>query len=149
MKRVFYICLLLLLFAGCSTQQEHTDLNRPNIILVMTDDQGYGDLGLNGNPFIRTPVLDSLAHHSTRIDPFYVSPVCAPTRSSLMTGRYHLRTGVYDTYNGGALMAPEEVTVAEVLAENGYHTAMVGKWHLGDSYPMRPMDQGFDYYLAG
>jgi len=148
MRRVFFIYLLLLLFAGCSTQHDQTGYNRPNIILVMTDDQGYGDLGLNGNPFIRTPVLDSLAHHSTRIDPFYVSPVCAPTRSSLMTGRYHLRTGVYDTYNGGALMAPEEVTVAEVLAENGYHTAMVGKWHLGDSYPMRPMDQGFEYYLA-
>ena len=137
-----------MMFTGCSTQHGHMGLNRPNIILVMTDDQGYGDLGLHGNPFIRTPVLDSLAHHSTRIDPFYVSPVCAPTRSSLMTGRYHLRTGVYDTYNGGALMAPEEVTVAEVLAENGYHTAMVGKWHLGDSYPMRPMDQGFEYYLA-
>lgn len=148
MKRVFYIYLVLLFFAGCSTQQDQTGFTRPNIILVMTDDQGYGDLGLHGNPFIRTPVLDSLARHSTRIDPFYVSPVCAPTRSSLMTGRYHLRTGVFDTYNGGALMAPEEVTVAEVLAEHGYHTAMVGKWHLGDSYPMRPMDQGFEYYLA-
>jgi arylsulfatase len=65
-----------------------------------------------------------------------------------MTGRYHLRTGVYDTYNGGAMMATEEVTVAEVLADHGYHTAMVGKWHLGDSYPLRPMDQGFQYYLA-
>ena len=120
----------------------------PNIILVITDDQGYGDLGIHGNPFIRTPVLDSLARLSTRIDPFYVCPVCAPTRSSLMTGRYHLRTGVYDTYNGGAMMAAGEVTMAEVLAANGYHTAMVGKWHLGDSYPLRPMDQGFQYSLA-
>lgn len=148
MKRVFYIFLAFLLIAACGSPQNHTNTERPNIILVITDDQGYGDLGIHGNPFIRTPVLDSLALKSTRIDPFYVCPVCAPTRSSLMTGRYHLRTGVYDTYNGGAMMAAGEVTIAEVLAENGYQTAMVGKWHLGDSYPLRPMDQGFQYYLA-
>lgn len=148
MRPLFIILLTLLILTGCNSSREKTDHTPPNIILVITDDQGYGDLGIHGNPFIRTPVLDSLAEMSTRIDPFYVSPVCAPTRSSLMTGRYHLRTGVYDTYNGGAMMAPGEITVAEVLAANGYHTAMVGKWHLGDTYPMRPMDQGFQYYLA-
>jgi len=140
--------LFLLLLVNCGGPQQNEVLDPPNIIVVITDDQGYGDLGFYGNPFIKTPVLDSLAGISTRIDPFYVCPVCAPTRSSLMTGRYHLRTGVYDTYNGGAMMAPEEVTIAEVLAENGYRTAMVGKWHLGDSYPMRPGDQGFQYTLA-
>jgi len=148
MKPVFIIFLALLILSACDTRLESDSSKAPNIILVLTDDQGYGDLGIHGNSFIRTPVLDSLAVLSTRIDPFYVSPVCAPTRSSLMTGRYHLRTGVYDTYNGGAMMATGEVCIAEILAENGYHTAMIGKWHLGDSYPMRPMDQGFQYYLA-
>lgn len=148
LMKVFITIPLLIALVSCSQQQQDLKHTPPNIILIITDDQGYGDLGVHGNPFVRTPVLDSLAGLSTRIDPFYVSPVCAPTRSSLMTGRYHLRTGVYDTYNGGAMMAPEEVTLAEVLAENGYHTAMIGKWHLGDAYPMRPMDQGFKYYLA-
>ena len=146
--KIFIALLIAIALSACSRQPQNPEHNPPNIILIMTDDQGYGDLGVHGNPFIRTPVLDSLASHSTRIDPFYVSPVCAPTRSSLMTGRYHLRTGVYDTYNGGAMMSTNETTLAEVLSKNGYQTAMVGKWHLGDAYPMRPMDQGFQYYLA-
>ncbi|MEX2232483.1 MAG: arylsulfatase [Cyclobacteriaceae bacterium] len=116
----------------------------PNVILVITDDQGYGDLGVNGNPHVKTPFTDAFARQSIRFNNFYVSPVCAPTRSSLMTGRYSLRTGVRDTYNGGAIMATEEVTIAEVLKKAGYRTGAFGKWHLGDNYPSRPMDQGFD-----
>ncbi len=124
----------------------------PNVIIVITDDQGYGDLGITGNPHIKTPVLDNLARESIRMNQFHVSPVCAPTRASLMTGRYSLRTGVSDTYNGGAIMAPEEVTIAEMLKEAGYQTGVFGKWHLGDNYPSRPGDQGFDesvIHLAG
>ncbi len=124
----------------------------PNVILIITDDQGYGDLGINGNPHVKTPVLDNLARQSIRFNNFYVCPVSAPTRAALMTGRYSLRTGVRDTYNGGAMMASSEVTIAEMLKEAGYSTGIFGKWHLGDNYPMRPCDQGFDesvIHLAG
>ena len=122
--------------------------NRPNVILIMTDDQGYGDLGVHGNPIIKTPVLDRFARESVEIDPFYVSPVCAPTRASLMTGRYNYRTGVTDTWLGRAMMHADETTIAEVLRDAGYHTGIFGKWHLGDSYPMRSMDQGFEESLV-
>ncbi|MEX2399391.1 MAG: sulfatase-like hydrolase/transferase, partial [Rhodothermales bacterium] len=122
--------------------------DRPNVILIMTDDQGYGDFGFTGNPVIRTPNLDALSEESVRLSPFYVSPVCAPTRASLMTGRYNYRTRVVDTWLGRAMMEPDEVTVAEVLRDGGYATGIFGKWHLGDNYPMRPRDQGFEEVLV-
>jgi arylsulfatase A-like enzyme len=120
----------------------------PNVVLVITDDQGYGDLGFHGNPRVHTPHLDQLARESVRLRSFYVSPVCSPTRASLMTGRYHYRTGVVDTYLGRSLMRPDEVTLAELLRAAGYRTGIFGKWHLGDNYPMRAMDQGFDESLV-
>jgi len=121
---------------------------KPNIILIMTDDQGYGDFGFAGNPHVKTPNIDKLASRSTRLTNFHSSPVCAPTRASLLTGRYHQRTGVHDTFNNGAIMATEEVTLAEILSQNGYETGIVGKWHLGDNYPYRPSEQGFKYSLV-
>jgi arylsulfatase len=130
------------LFSTPVYSQEH-----PNVVLIITDDQGYGDLGFTGNPNVKTPVLDGFARESIRFNNFYVSPVSAPTRSSLMTGRYSLRTGVRDTNNGGAIMASSEVTIAEVLKGAGYATGQFGKWHLGDNYPCRPIDQGFDESL--
>ena len=120
----------------------------PNVLLVITDDQGYGDLGFHGNPRIRTPNLDRLARQSTRLASFYVSPVCSPTRSSLMTGRYNYRTGVVDTFLGRSLMHPDEVTLAEMLAAAGYRTGIFGKWHLGDNAPLRAIDQGFQEALV-
>jgi arylsulfatase A-like enzyme len=119
----------------------------PNVVLVITDDQGYGDLGVNGNPKIRTPNIDKFAKQSVRLTNFYVCPVCSPTRSSLMTGRYNYRTGVVDTYLGRSLMYPDEVTIAEVLRDHGYRTGIFGKWHLGDTYPLRAIDQGFQEAL--
>ena len=121
---------------------------RPNVLIIITDDQGHGDLRLHGNPIIQTPHLDRLARAGVQLTNFYVSPVCAPTRSSLMTGRYNYRTGVVDTFQGRAMMRTEEVTLAERLSAQGYRTGIFGKWHLGDTAPMRPIDQGFGESLV-
>lgn len=147
MKQVIILLIVALTWAGCKESPE-----KPNILLIITDDQGFGDLGINGNPYLKTPVIDKLASESFVFDNFYVTPVCATTRASLMTGRYSLRTGIRDTYNGGAIMAGGEVTLAELLKKARYKTGIFGKWHLGDNYPSRPNDQGFDesvIHLAG
>ncbi len=117
--------------------------DRPNVILVMTDDQGYGDLGCTGNPFQKTPHLDRLHSESIRLTDFHVSPFCTPTRAALMTGRYSARTGAYRTAAGRTNIHPREITMANVFATNGYRTGIFGKWHLGDNYPSRPIDKGF------
>jgi len=124
-----------------AAQQQHVR-SKPNIVLLLTDDQGYCDLSLHGNPILKTPVLDDFARESTVFTHFYASPYCVPTRASLMTGRYNYRVGV--AINGSKSMFAEEVTLAESLKEAGYATALYGKWHLGDQYPHRPIDQGFD-----
>lgn len=136
-----------LLFCGFSITCIAQKNIHPNVILIITDDQGIGDLGITGNSQIQTPVIDNFSKSCFKFNNFYVSPVCAPTRSSLMTGRYSLRTGIRDTYNGGATMATNEITIAEILKQAGYKTGLFGKWHLGDNYPSRPMDQGFDETL--
>jgi arylsulfatase/arylsulfatase A len=128
--------------------QAHAADARPNVVLIMTDDQGYGDLGVHGNPIVRTPNLDRMAGQSAVLSQFYVSPVCTPTRACLMTGRYNYRTRAIDTFRGRAMMEPEEVTIAEMLRQAGYATGIFGKWHLGDCYPMRPIDQGFEMALV-
>ena len=144
----FLLRYLMLPFAVSVALSAAVESSRPNVIVILTDDQGHGDLGFHGNPVIRTPRLDRLARESTRFTRFYVSPVCSPTRSSLLTGRYNYRTGVVDTYIGRSLMHPDETTLAELLAREGYRTGVFGKWHLGDNYPMRPIDQGFQEALV-
>ncbi|MEW6302132.1 MAG: arylsulfatase [Verrucomicrobiota bacterium] len=139
-----FICCLGLLSVAAHAQTA----TRPNVIIIMTDDQGHGDLGFHGNPKVKTPNLDKFARESVRFENFYVSPVCSPTRASLMTGRYNYRTGIVDTFMGRSMMHPGEVTIAEMLTQVGYRTGIFGKWHLGDNYPMRAMDQGFQESLV-
>ncbi|CAN5902008.1 arylsulfatase [soil metagenome] len=141
-----FIALLAIVLGAISAPADGSE--PPNVVLIMTDDQGHGDLGAHGNPILRTPNLDRFTEQSVKIDDFYVSPVCAPTRASLMTGRYNYRTGAVDTYLGRAMMHPDEVTIAEMLKGGGYRTGIFGKWHLGDNAPMRPQDQGFDEVLV-
>lgn len=120
----------------------------PNVILVITDDQGYGDLACHGHPFLKTPNLDKLHAQSIRLTNFHVSPTCSPTRAGLMTGRYCNRTGVWHTIMGRSLLRKDELTVANVFAAGGYRTGIFGKWHLGDNYPFRPQDRGFHDVLV-
>ena len=131
--------ILLLLLASCVLAAP------PNIVVIMTDDQGYGDLSIHGNPDLKTPNLDRLHSQSVRLTDFHVSPFCTPTRAALMTGRYAARTGAYRTSHGRTSIHPREVTMAQIFAASGYRTGMFGKWHLGDNYPSRPIDKGFQH----
>jgi arylsulfatase A-like enzyme len=123
--------------------------DRPNVIVILADDLGYGDLGIHGNTVCRTPNLDRLGHHSLRIVPFYVHAVCAPTRASLLTGRHYLRTGVSHVHGGRDFLHPREVTIADWFRHNGYRTGMWGKWHSGKTTGYFPWERGFDEaYMA-
>lgn len=143
---LFSLALALQFFSG--NLQGQTKMDKPNVIVVITDDQGYGDLGCHGNPIVKTPAIDAFYKESVRLTDFHVGPTCAPTRAGLLTGRYANRTGVWHTIGGCSILRNEEVTVADVLSENGYETALFGKWHLGDSYPARPQDKGFKHVVA-
>ncbi len=136
---------------GASALVGQTRTKRPNIVLIISDDQGYGDLSLHGNPYLKTPNIDRIGKEGAQFTQFQVCPVCSPTRASLMTGRYNYRTGVVDTYLGRSMMHTDEVTLPQFLKQAGYRTGIFGKWHLGDTYPMRPLDRGFEegVYIKG
>lgn len=145
MKKLF-ILFLSVLILPTSSQGQRVGIEKPNVILIMTDDQGYGDFGVTANNIIETPAINRFAAESVSFDRFYVSPVCAPTRATLLTGRYYLRTGVTGVTGGEETMNDEEVTIAEILKTNGYTTGCFGKWHNGANYPYDPMGQGFDEF---
>jgi len=117
---------------------------KPNVIIIITDDQGYGDLACHGNPYIKTPNLDRLHAQSTRLTNYHVGPTCAPTRAALVTGRYCNRTGVWHTIMGRSILRKDEKTLAHMFAAGGYRTGHFGKWHLGDNYPSSPQYMGFE-----
>ncbi|MFN0111934.1 MAG: arylsulfatase [Blastocatellia bacterium] len=121
---------------------------QPNVLLILTDDQGWGDLRVHGNDKIDTPVLDRLAAESVSFERFFVSPLCAPTRASLLTGRYSQRTGALWVTRGMETMRSEEVTIAEALGQAGYATGVFGKWHNGAHYPHDPRGQGFGEFFG-
>jgi arylsulfatase A-like enzyme len=116
----------------------------PNVIFILTDDQGYGDLRCLGNRILETPNIDQLYAESTRFTNFHVGPTCAPTRAGLLTGHYANSTGVWHTIGGRSLLRQDEISMADIFKANGYRTGIFGKWHLGDNYPFRPQDRGFD-----
>lgn len=129
--------ILLLLAASVHAEE------RPNVVIVITDDQGYGDLSCHGNPVLKTPNLDKLHSESTRLKDYHVSPTCSPTRSAFLTGHWTNRTGVWHTIMGRSMLRENEVTMGQVFKDAGYATGMFGKWHLGDNYPFRPEDRGY------
>ena len=121
---------------------------QPNIVVILTDDQGWGDLSLNGNTNLATPHIDRLAREGAMFDRFFVCPVCSPTRAEFLTGRYHPRAGVFSTSAGGERMDLDETTIAQVFKAAGYATAAFGKWHNGMQHPYHPNARGFDEFYG-
>lgn len=143
MPAVLTFCVTLSLVA-----QQMTAAARPNVVVILADDQGWGDLSVNGNTNLATPNIDSLAAAGATLDRFFVCPVCSPTRAEFLTGRYHPRGGVYSTSTGGERLNLGERTIAEVFKAAGYATGAFGKWHNGTQYPYHPRARGFDEFYG-
>ena len=139
----YTLLILLTLVLGLSLHAR-----QPNVVIFLTDDQGWGDLSSNGNINLSTPHIDSLATQGTTMDNFYVCSVCAPTRAEFLTGRYYPRTGVSGVSHGQGRLNPDETTIADVFKSNGYVTGAFGKWHNGTQSPYHPNDRGFDEYYG-
>ncbi|ANW97481.1 hypothetical protein AXE80_08850 [Wenyingzhuangia fucanilytica] len=151
MKSGFFLLLTLLQISCKEKETKKVTTTKPNVIVVITDDQGYGDLGHTGNPIIKTPTIDQFSKQAVNLTNYHVGTTCAPTRAGLLTGRNCNRNGVWHTIMGASMLNKEEVTLANVLQNKGYNTAMFGKWHLGDNHPFLPEDRGFQeaFYHSG
>jgi arylsulfatase A-like enzyme len=148
MMRILAVCFICFMTGALFPLSAWGADRLPNVLLIMTDDQGYGDFACHGNPILKTPNLDRLHAASVRLTNFHVDPTCSPTRSALMTGRYSSRTGVWHTVMGRSLLCRDEVTMADVFTASGYKTGIFGKWHLGGNYPYRPGERGFGEVLT-
>ena len=142
MKWFRVISLLLLILSNLSAD------SRPNVIVFLSDDQGWGDLSHSGNMDLKTPNIDSLARDGVSFDRFFVCPVCSPTRAEFLTGRYHPRSNVYSTSAGGERMDLDELTIADIFKKSGYRTGAFGKWHNGMQFPYHPNGRGFDEFYG-
>ncbi len=139
-----YLVVFFLVLSSCTSVEKN---QRPNVIIILADDQGWGDLSINGNSNLHTPNIDQLAKQGASFTNFYVSPVCSPTRAELLTGRYNHRGGVYSTSAGGERLDLDETTIADIFKKANYKTAAYGKWHNGMQYPYHPNGRGFeDFY---
>ena len=134
----------LAVLTAASGLAELNAADMPNVVIVITDDQGYGDLSCHGNPTLKTPNIDKLHSESVRLLDYHVAPTCSPTRAAFLTGHWTNRTGVWHTIMGRSMLRENEVTLGQIFKDAGYSTGMFGKWHLGDNFPFRPEDRGFD-----
>src|SRR5687767_9845408 len=142
-----YLLSALLLALAVPAAAEPAQRGRPNVIVLLTDDQGYGDLSCHGNPVLQTPNLDRLHAESVRLTDFHVAPMCTPTRGQLLTGLDALANGAMNVSSGRTMLRRGLPTMAGLFAASGYRTGMFGKWHLGENYPHRPHDRGFQEAL--
>ncbi|PZX51259.1 arylsulfatase A-like enzyme [Algoriphagus ratkowskyi] len=143
---IVFLGIGILFLQSCTT--DSIEKPKPNVIVILTDDQGWGDLGVNGNPHVYTPNIDQLAKRGVHFIRFYVSPVCSPTRAEILTGRYHPRGGIYSTSEGGERLDLDEKTIADIFQSNGYKTAAFGKWHNGSQPPYHPTNRGFEEFYG-
>ena len=134
-------------FVACQAE-DVAEASPPNIIILITDDQGYGDLSCHGNPDLKTPHLDQLYAASVRFTDFHVAPMCTPTRGQLMTGQDAMRNGATAVCQGRSMVRNEVKMMPQYFVENGYATGLFGKWHLGDSNPHRPRFRGFQEVVS-
>ncbi|MDF7822679.1 arylsulfatase [Pontiellaceae bacterium B12227] len=148
MKHRFFLTTLTIAATLLLSADVATAASQPNVIIVITDDQGYGDLSCHGNPVLQTPAMDKLHEQSVRLTNFHVDPTCAPTRGALLTGKYSHRARIWHTIAGGNCMRASETTMADIFKASGYRTGCFGKWHLGASYPYRPIDRGFEEWVG-
>ncbi|MGA9638227.1 arylsulfatase [Flavobacterium sp.] len=144
LKFIFFISIQVILSNNIAIYAQ----KQPNVILILTDDQGIGDLGCQGNPWLKTPNIDAFYKESVRMTDFHVSPLCSPTRGAIMTGKYPINNGVWATFKGRDILSSNNKTMATIFKQNGYKTALFGKWHLGDNYPVRPTDCGFETVIS-